>query len=136
MRSGGLPEMNEFGVIANVIEDDKVLRFGARVVIVGEWTGGGCERVRVDGMSKAGRSIRKYVPIRRLGTFRASWLHENERVRVIPLGDRPTMEAHAAFLEQQARTFRNPKRRPPSEGVPAVLGYMTGCVALGGEPTP
>jgi hypothetical protein len=60
-----------WGLVANVLWD-RVLRMGAKVTLLG-WHGD-YESVYVQGLSKGGRTVRKYLPLKRLRTFRAAWL--------------------------------------------------------------
>lgn len=60
-----------YGIVANVMWD-RVLRMGAKVYLLGYH--GDFESVYVSGRSKGGRRIRKYVPMKRLRSFRAAWL--------------------------------------------------------------
>lgn len=66
-----------YGIVANVCETDSCLRMGAKVWVVGGWSGGGFERVVVRGKSRGGRTIEKYLPIARLNNFRAAWVPEH-----------------------------------------------------------
>jgi hypothetical protein len=60
-----------YGLVANVLWD-RVLRMGAKVYLLG-WHGD-YHYVFVQGLSKGGRTVRKYLPLKRLRTFRAAWL--------------------------------------------------------------
>jgi hypothetical protein len=67
---------DKFGLVANVVSDH-ALRAGAKVWILG-WNGD-AENAQVRGLSKAGRTITKYIKIKRLGNFRAAWIPECRR---------------------------------------------------------
>jgi len=63
-----------FGIVANVISD-RVLRTGAKVWIgYPHWP---CVVVR--GLSKGGRTIAKFIHMKRLENFRAAWMPEHIR---------------------------------------------------------
>ena len=74
-----IPVQKEYGVVANVMEPDRVLRNGAKVWIMHGWGGGGWERLKVRGLSRGGRTVTKWVPIERLSNFRRAWMPENLR---------------------------------------------------------
>ena len=59
-----------YGLIANVVWD-RVLRMGAKVYLLGHH--GDYECIYVFGLSKGGRSVRKYLPMKRLHHIRAAW---------------------------------------------------------------
>lgn len=108
----------EYGVTANVIETDRLLRKGAKVWLIGGWNGGGFERVEVRGASRSGRPIEKMVPIARLGNFRVGWLPEHLRGRVVHhIGSRSAMTEWAASLARLADAERedHPNRREMQE---------------------
>jgi hypothetical protein len=69
-----------FGVVANVASD-RVLRTGAKVWI--ERCNGDAECPVVRGCSKSGRVVEKYTHYKRLTNFRAAWIPEHLRERVI-----------------------------------------------------
>jgi hypothetical protein len=69
-----------FGIVANV-ESDRVLRTGAKVWI--ERCNGDAECPEVFGCSKSGRLVQKYTHYKRLTNFRAAWIPEHLRDRVI-----------------------------------------------------
>ena len=69
-----------FGVVANVASD-RVLRTGAKVWI--ERCNGDAECPVVRGCSKSGRVVEKYTHYKRLTNFRAAWIPEHLRDRVI-----------------------------------------------------
>ena len=67
----------EFAVCANVVED-KAFRRGAKVVVVHRE--GGNERVFCEGLTKAGRTIRKWISLKNLRNFRTTFIHEKRRI--------------------------------------------------------
>ena len=67
---------DQFGIVANVISD-RIMRTGAKVWIV-TFRGDGCA-VRVNGLSKGGRRLQKYMHRKRLENFRAAWVPEHMR---------------------------------------------------------
>lgn len=69
-----------FGVVANVASD-RVLRTGAKVWI--QRCNGDAECPVVRGCSKSGRVVEKYTHYKRLTNFRAAWIPEHLRQRVI-----------------------------------------------------
>lgn len=69
-----------FGLVANVASD-RVLRTGAKVWI--ERCNGDAECPVVRGCSKSGRVVEKYTHYKRLTNFRAAWIPEHLRDRVI-----------------------------------------------------
>lgn len=103
----------EYGIVANVTETDKVLRKGAKVWIVGGWSGGGFERVTVRGAARNGRQIEKYAPITRFTNFRAAWMPDHLREQASILGEKVDMESRAQKLSDVAEALRvsHPGRR-------------------------
>lgn len=69
-----------FGVVANVASD-RVLRTGAKVWI--ERCNGDAECPVVRGCNKSGRVVEKYTHYKRLTNFRAAWIPEHLRQRVL-----------------------------------------------------
>ena len=69
-----------YGVVANVVKDNQ-LRIGAKVYIL--YCHGMAENPKVYGMARDGKRIEKYMPYKRLNKFRAQWLPEHIRERVI-----------------------------------------------------
>lgn len=97
----------EYGIVANVVETDRVLRTGAKVWLLGGWNGGGFERVRVRGASRSGRPIEKISPIVRFDNFRVAWMPEHLRDDVTYfLGTREAMESAVTELQERAATER------------------------------
>jgi hypothetical protein len=69
-----------YGIVANVLSD-RVLRTGAKVWI--HRCNGDAECPVVSGVSKSGRYVTKYTHYKRLTNFRAAWVPEHMRERVI-----------------------------------------------------
>jgi hypothetical protein len=88
----------EYGIVANVVEIDKVLRRGAKVWLRRAWTGGGYERFVVVGAARGGRQIEKWTPIVRLDNFRVAWMPEHLRPLCSIIGDKAAMEELVALL--------------------------------------
>jgi hypothetical protein len=85
-----------FGIVANVIQD-AYLRNGAKVWIV--YCNGDASNPRVIGISKNGRIVEKYIPYKRLRSFRAKWLPEHLRDRLCyQYTHKADADAHAAAL--------------------------------------
>jgi hypothetical protein len=106
----------EYGIVANVLETDRVLRKGAKVWLKGGWRDGGFKRLNVRGLSRSGRPVEKWVPITRLDTFRAAWLPPEMRedhVIVSILGGKDDMTILASRLQHLAESERcaHPARR-------------------------
>jgi hypothetical protein len=67
-----------YGVVANV-KSDSILRLGAKVWILDSH--GMSDVCKVRGCSIGGRVVKKYIPYKRLETFRAAWIPEHMRAR-------------------------------------------------------
>lgn len=76
------PSPAEYGIVANVIETDRVLRKGAKVWLVGGDSGGGWAHLEVNGLARNGRPVTKVLPITRLDNFRAAWMPEHVRPKI------------------------------------------------------
>ena len=63
-----------FAIFANVIQD-KVLRNSARVLIMLSLYR---DNVKVKGLSKSGRRVEKWIPVKRLERFRVKYLHKDQ----------------------------------------------------------
>jgi len=72
-------KLEEFTVYANV-SDDTAFRRGAKVVIIHQT--GDNERVFCEGLSKGGRTIRKWIGLKRLRDFRVAFVHNSIKRRV------------------------------------------------------
>lgn len=68
-----------FGLVANLVSD-RALRTGAKVWILG-WNGD-AENAQVRGISKGGRTITKYIRLKRLEKFRAAWIPDRENAQM------------------------------------------------------
>ncbi len=111
---------NDFGIVANVVEIDRVFRLGAKLTIIRLNPGGGNDRLFVSGMSRGGFYIEKYIPIWRLDKFRAKWLKPKLKMKTAVFSSKETMSAKAAELsiiadrfrkERPNRLFKKPKNR-------------------------
>jgi len=93
---------NEFGIVANVVETDHVLRLGAKAWLVHAESGG--ERVVVSAKSRGGRCVEKHTSLTRLANFRAAWIPEHVRsgLFIRESGTRADMEARAMFWNARA----------------------------------
>jgi hypothetical protein len=72
-----MPEIERWGIAANVKEVDGALRVGAKVFVCSQPGDG--ERVQVHGRSIGGRPIVKWIPIKRLENFRPGMLSPNDQ---------------------------------------------------------
>lgn len=107
----------DYGVVANVCEPDRALRMGARVWVLWSTGGTGRERFVVEGMSRSGRRIEKWVPAVRLNNYRAKWIPEPLQERVWYLrGTREDAEESARQLDEWAEMER--RRRAPNRPSP------------------
>jgi len=103
------PSTSLFGIVANV-RDDKILRRGAKVLIL--HSDGDAERYVVRGLSLSGRRCDKRIPAKRLHHFRASWLREPDRASVSPhwrFADKSAAQRVAeklAIIWEPVRSFR------------------------------
>jgi hypothetical protein len=104
----------EYGIIANVLEPDKIFRTGAKVWIAGGTGGEGWTRFEFFGMSRGGRNIRKWAPTVRFHQFRSAWIPDHMRDTVYYFtGSSEEMEAIAAQMNDFADSERaaHPNRR-------------------------
>lgn len=90
----------EYAVAANVMNGDSGLRIGARVLVL--QVGGMVDTVRVRGLSRGGRMIRKWIRIKKLSNIRAVWLHESQREEV-PCSTKSKAEERALFIANMGR---------------------------------
>jgi len=97
---------DEYGVVANAIETDRVFRCGAKAWLVNWFSGG--ERAIWIALSRGGRIVEKISPLHRFDKFRCAWIPENLRDRVVsPRGTKDEMKAKAAFWNERARQERD-----------------------------
>lgn len=95
--------IGEFGIVANVIEVDRVARTGAKSWLAGGTGGAGWQRFIWLTMARGGRHIEKWIPTHRMGNFRAAWVPEPLRGRVVYMrGTREEMEQRAKELNDDA----------------------------------
>ncbi|EPY06202.1 hypothetical protein PAALTS15_15821 [Paenibacillus alvei TS-15] len=86
-----------YGVVANVVID-KQLRNGAKVYIL--YCHGMARSPKVFGIARGGRRIEKYISYKKLNKFRAQWLPEHIRSKVVwKYVDRRDAERFAKSLE-------------------------------------
>jgi hypothetical protein len=89
---------DKFGIVANVLTDG-ILRTGAKVWVC--YCNGDAEHPRLVGLSKGGRIIEKYGHYRHLENFRAKWIPEHLRDRVIwAYDDKSIAEDFAADMQR------------------------------------
>lgn len=102
-------DKSEYGIIANVLETDRIFRTGAKVWLLTVMNG----NFRWFGMSRGGRNIEKYAPITRFHNFRAAWVPVHMFDRVCWTASREDVEARAAQLNETADAERavHPNRR-------------------------
>ena len=83
----------EFGIVANALRDP-LFRKGSLCWLVGGWTGGCYERVKMSGLSKGGRRIEKWSALKHFENFRVKWIPDHVRARYphMPAGTRREME--------------------------------------------
>ena len=99
--------MNEYGIVANSVETDRVFRLGAKAWLCGGTGGEGWDRFRWIAHSRSSRVIEKWAPTERFGNFRAAWIPEHLRERIWYIrGSRGEMEKQAAALNVHADQLR------------------------------
>jgi hypothetical protein len=104
----------EYGIVANVVETDRIFRNGAKAWIADGTGGEGWERFKWIAHSRGGRIIEKWAPTVRFAQFRAKWIPEHLRDRICYLrGTREEMETLAKQLCEDADRQRteHPNRR-------------------------
>lgn len=90
----------EFGIVANVLEPDRIFRIGAKVWLCGGTGGEGWHRFRWSGLARSPRRLEKWAPTLRFHNFRAAWVPEGLRGSVTYMrGTRPEMEEIAREME-------------------------------------
>lgn len=105
---------DDYGIVANVMEPDRIFRTGAKVWLCGGTGGEGWTRFLWSGMSNSGRITMKWAPTFRFHKFRAAWIPDHMRDRVLYItGSREEIEATAAKMTEFADTERaaHPNRR-------------------------
>lgn len=102
-------EHSYYGIIANVLETDRIFRNGAKVWFVGILN----ERSRWFGLSRGGRKVEKYAPLHRFHNFRAAWVPVHMLDRVCWRGSQGEAVIQAAKLNTLADAERaaHPNRR-------------------------
>lgn len=98
-----------YGIIANVLETDRVFRTGAKVWLLTTQNG----RSIWFGMSRGGRKVQKYAPVHRFHNFRAAWVPVHMLDRVCWRGSQADAVIRAAELNTYAEAERaaHPNRR-------------------------
>lgn len=104
----------EYGIVANVIEPDRVFRLGAKCLLIGGTGGEGWYRFEWQGMARNGRRVKKWTPTERFGNFRAQWIRPEIRDHhfFYIMGTREDMQKCAENMNK----FREELRKPKSIG--------------------
>lgn len=100
--------MDEYGIVANVIETDRVFRKGAKAWLKRYV---GFEKMEWIAMSRGSRRIKKISPVWRFSNFRCAWVPEHLRSgdfewRLYELGSKAEMEKRAAEFGEYADRAR------------------------------
>lgn len=107
--------MGEFGIVANVVEPDRVFRMNAKAWLIGGTGGEGWYRFLWSAKSRGSRTVEKWAPTERFHMFRAAWIPPGVRPWYIT-GTREEMEATATKMNAFADELRATKKnRPNSE---------------------
>lgn len=97
----------EYGIVANSMEADRVFRLGAKAWLAGGTGGEGWDKFEWIAHSRGSRVVRKWAPTVRFGNFRAAWVPEHLRERIWYIrGSRDEMEKTAAALNVHAEQLR------------------------------
>ncbi len=92
-------KLGEYGIVANVIEPDRVFRNGAKAWITGGTGGEGASRFIWLAQSRGGRIVQKWAPTMRFDRFRAKWVPKHLRDQIWYVrGTREEMERLASTL--------------------------------------
>lgn len=106
--------LKEYGIVANVLEPDKVFRHEAKVWLIGGTGGEGWDRFIWLGLSRGGRRIQKWGPTKRFCNFRCAWIPDHVRESADGTfnmqGTRLQMSSIAASLEDFAASARRLSR--------------------------
>lgn len=116
----------EFGIVANVLETDRLFPDGAKVWIARGTGGEGWYRFCWLGRTRGGRIVEKWAPTMRFHNFRAAWVPDHLQERVYYLrGTRSEMDDVAARLTEFAAAERDahPDRRGARQGLRAEGGW-------------
>jgi hypothetical protein len=106
---------DEYGIVANSMETDKIFRLGAKAWLSGGTGGEGWHRFKWIAHSRGSRIVEKWAPTVRFGNFRAAWVPDHLRDRVWYMrGTRDEMEKRASELNEFADDLRRKhvNRRP------------------------
>jgi hypothetical protein len=99
---------DDFGIVANVLEDDPIFRRGAKVWLVGGDNGDGFVNRQFHGLGKgSARRITKWARTIRMHNYRCAWIPPAAQPHVeIYRGTRHEVEAWAAELNGIVETRR------------------------------
>lgn len=104
-----------YGIVANVLEPDKVFSLGAKAWLANGTGGEGWERFEWLARAKGGRLVLKWAPTTRFHRFRCKWIpeHLRDRVSYMTWIDRRSAEVMAVQLATFADAARiaHPNRR-------------------------
>lgn len=100
----------EYGIVANVLETDRVFRSGAKAWLCNGTGGEGWHRFFWHALARSGSALEKWAPTERFSTFRAAWVPEHMRDRVTYFrGDHAEMHELAIKLNAFAKELRTRK---------------------------
>jgi hypothetical protein len=96
-----------YGIIANILEPDHVLRMNAKCWLADGTGGMGWYSFQWIGITHGGRVVQKWAPTHRLHRFRAAWIpaHLDDRIRYIR-GPKEQMDTMALEMNQFAEELR------------------------------
>lgn len=97
--------LQNWAVAANVISD-RLFRPGAKVL----WCHGDSDSLCVTGLSRGGRRIQKWLPLKRLRDFRASFIGHVTTGEVLRLASKEQAAEYAARFAE-LRTYYRPSPR-------------------------
>lgn len=109
-----MAKKDEYGVVANVLETDRLFRKGAKAWLVGGTGGEGWHRFKWIALTRSPRRAEKWAPTTRFHNFRAAWIPDHMQDRVWYFrGTREEIEELATKLNQFADREReqHPSRR-------------------------
>ncbi len=104
----------DFGIVANVVEVDRLFRLGAKAWLADGTGGEGWERFKWIALARGGRRIEKWCPTWRFGNFRAAFIPPPLSKHIFYIrGTRAEMEETAKQLADFADKLRekHPDRR-------------------------
>ena len=101
---------NDYGIVANVAGVDRVFRKGAKCWLVWGTGGEGWYLFQWWGCSRGGRRIQKWSPTVRFTNFRAAWIPDHLKDRIVGYpcgrGTREEMEDLAEKLNEFVKQLR------------------------------